>query len=203
MLDGTRESHDGFAPHFPGENVGNEKSKGHVADGWSRAAVKTRRHCAANFARRRCSRRQDVGPGELVLPCNTKTRKTAGYNVQCAFVSRARSRKDAVGILAGASVVILIVTERRVRFSCFLTCASRICITMFRHGRARVRANVCKLPSSLLLLAHSSSVTSSLFLGWGKRGYGYVKRETKTDSSWHVLFNNRIFCLRNGDVLVM
>lgn len=183
MLDGTREYHDGFAPHFPGENVvGNDKSERHVADGWSRVAVKTRRHCAASFARRR--RQQDVGPSGLVLPCNTKTRKTAGYSVQCAFVSRARSRKDAVGILAGASVVILIVTERRVRFSCFLTCASRICIIMLRHGRARVRTNVCKLPSSsaprTFVLRHFLSI--SRFSDEGKRNID-TWRERKTDKT--------------------
>lgn len=123
-----------------------------------------------SFARRR--RRRDVGVrvGWWSYPATQKTRKTAGYSVQCAFVSRARSRKDAVGILAGASVVILIVTEGGVRFSCFLTCATRICITMFRHGRARVRANVCKLPSSF---CSSRTRPSSLplyfsFLGWGK-----------------------------------
>jgi len=104
----------------------------------------------------------------LVLSCNTKTRKTTGYS-QCAFVSRARSRKDAAGILAGASVVILIVTEGGVRFSCFLTCAARICITMFRHGRARVRTNVCKLPSSFSCFAHSFFLSFSSRVSQKKR----------------------------------
>lgn len=136
ILDGTRESHIGSAR--TSLEVGNDESDthGHVADGSSRVPVKTRRHCAASFARRR--RRRHVGVRvSWSYPATQRTRKTAGYSVQCAFVSRARSRKDAVGILAGSSVVILIVTEGGVRFSCFLTCASRICITMFRHGRAR------------------------------------------------------------------
>lgn len=110
----------------------------------------------ANFARRR---RLDGGGGlggraGWSLSCNTKTRKTTGYS-RCAFVSRAQSRKDAAGILAGASVVILIVTEGGVRFSCFLTCAARICITMFRHGRARVRTNV---QTSFLFLSLPSRI---------------------------------------------
>lgn len=137
-------------------------------DGWSRVTG-WRRRCATSFARRRrrCQRSGGAGASLILLSCNTKTRKTTGYS-QCAFASRAPSRKDAAGILAGAErCAILIVTEKREKgeaggeSSFFLLLdvrAPRICITMFRHGRARE----CLQTSSLFLFfAH---VTKNILL---------------------------------------
>jgi len=178
----------GFATHFSrGNAIRNDRSEGHVADGWSRVATRTRRHCAANFARRRrrrCRRRRwrDVGPGGLVLPCNTKARKTAGYGVQCAFASRARSRKDAVGILAGASVVILIVTEGE-GVSFFLLLDVRVADLHYNVlPWACTRPRKCLQTSFLFrLLAHSFLCSSSSLFLVSRMRRKRIERERKWD----------------------
>lgn len=99
---------------FPrGRRVGERRTRRGLTDevvstGWRRCC-EFRSSSSSLSARRRCR------ASLILLSCNTKTRKTTGY-IRCVFASRAPSRKDAVGILAGAErCAILIVTENRER----------------------------------------------------------------------------------------
>lgn len=110
----SRVSHRMRALYFR-EDAGSGKDE--RDEGWLMKSCQRDEDGAASFARRRprCQRDGGAGASLILLSCNTKTRKTTGYS-RCVFASRAPSRKDAVGILAGTErCAILIVTENRER----------------------------------------------------------------------------------------